>query len=88
MGEASPCCQSLCRDSSATVLKYSWWGDSPRRTANGASPGASGPPVAPAVICHPDRQTEREIERGEAAGLSDRHANVTQSTRGKASSPS
>lgn len=44
------------------------------------------PPVAPAVICDPDRQTEREIERGESAGLSDRHANVTQSTRGKASS--
>lgn len=61
-------------------------GDSPRRAANGASPGVGGPLVAPVVICHPDRQTEREIERGESVGLSDRHANVTRSTRGEASS--
>lgn len=44
------------------------------------------PEWTPAVICHPDRQRQREAEGGESAGLSDsRHASVSQSTRGKPS---
>lgn len=63
-------------------LKYSW----SRRGGGGVGVLHEGqqmelhweleiPQWPPAVICHRDRQTEREIERGESAGLSDRQPN-------------
>ncbi len=62
MGEASPCCRSLCRDSSATVLKYSWWGGFSTEgskwsfTRSQRSPGG--------LRCHlPSWQADREGDR-------------------------
>lgn len=62
MGEASPCCRSLCRDSSATVLKYSWWGGFSMEGSKWSFTGSQRSPGGPR--CHlPSWQADRERDR-------------------------
>lgn len=62
MGEASPCCRSLCRDSSVTVLKYSWCGGFSTEGSKWSFTGSQRSPGGPR--CHlPSWQADREGDR-------------------------